>query len=1029
MQEFPDGAVSPKPGAKQIGAKILRVTGKILKYKLAVIAVAVVIAYNFVMRPSFLEPIVKKQFEKLTYGKIDLKIRQASLFRGFSFSDVVVHPPPGFKETPILRAREINVLYNVYGFFRGKFGVNEIALKDAEIFIDKKNNIMSVQALMKPSKPKEKEPEKVKKESSPVISWFFDVEIFARIVVENFNFTLDGLDRSNKSPQYAHLKNFTFNFSLLTRDFSRVDTSDPAGLVGLLNALVIELNPQKTIDLAFESPQARLRSKLDFSWLLFYDGLSRKPEFLSRMHIGQDKFPVALGARPAQNLSFLLDHVIEYDAKADSLKIDGFNVKLLGDTILALTGSGSKILKKDRSVHIETGASKLNLSNVYNLAAALTGNRLPAYSGFFSIKPTQVTIAGNTISDQGGISLKNVTARTASLALSIPTLELDHKAVIENGRKPLPVKMADVKLRSNFNGAPLSFDAQLAENQKTDVNFSLRGLNVAPFARGNATGTISTVFTAAGPSPQDLALALRVFSPQLYYFVSRGKSGINRIDFNMRGSVKSSEDFKQNAIHLTTLSFSDKDKEYAPAVDLKSRVSVDKARGIKVDYKLDALTVTFKNLLNSMPVGLQEQFGSFLKAVDIGRTVRADGETSVEIAGAEKAINHTTHIAFPDIKVDDIDITARVRLTPGVTHLDNFSVIGLRKALAIDASGTLKQQYDWVEDAKTGKKVRALVSVPDMRFKVQLAKDDETEILTDTFLVGSFLLAGAAQGNFVDGKIEIKDFSFRNKKARLRKANLLFPFRHDLKLRKSLNLLAGNKERIIKNYNFNRAYNFTIEKIEIPNPNAKGEWLPIIYPRGTYPAVGGSMEYKDNVFVMPVLQMYTLNGLVTISDTLFNLGRLRPSEMEYSTTIQIKDIDLKQLMVKEKADTISDGKLRIDILFTGNRLDKPIANVSGYLSVFYIGPEFAEMVMRAANPKASNFISTVASSAATPKRIDIDVKEGFVYTYIPMNVGILGNTLFAPKEIKNARINIPEFFQRISNEASIYAAPSSDSNG
>lgn len=125
-------------------------------------------------------------------------------------------------------------------------------------------------------------------------------------------------------------------------------------------------------------------------------------------------------------------------------------------------------------------------------------------------------------------------------------------------------------------------------------------------------------------------------------------------------------------------------------------------------------------------------------------------------------------------------------------------------------------------------------------------------------------------------------------------------------------------------------------------------------------------------------------------------------------------------MVKDKADSVTDGKLRIDMLFTGNRLDKPVENLSGYLSVYYIGPEFAQMVMRAVNPKQNNIISSMAASAATPKRIDIDIREGFIYNKIPMNVGVLGSAFYAPKEVKNDRINIPEFFQRISDEANVY---------
>ena len=131
MPEFPDGTVADSVNPSRPRFKMRKRTHAAL-YTFIVIVVAVVVAYNYVMRPAFLEPLVIKQFAEKTNGTIELKIEQASLFRGFRFANVTVHPPAGFKETPIFKAREINLLYNVYGFFRGKFGVHEIALNSGK---------------------------------------------------------------------------------------------------------------------------------------------------------------------------------------------------------------------------------------------------------------------------------------------------------------------------------------------------------------------------------------------------------------------------------------------------------------------------------------------------------------------------------------------------------------------------------------------------------------------------------------------------------------------------------------------------------------------------------------------------------------------------------------------------------------------------------------------------------------------------------------------------------------------------------
>ena len=1032
MQQFPDGEVAKTAGPAGKIFKGLRIAGRVARYALIVVVIAVVVGYNYVMRPAFLEPLIVKQFAEATNGKIEIKIEQASLFRGFKFANVVIHPPAGFKQTPILKAREINLLYNVYGFFRGKFGVHEIAFKDAQIFIEQKKNIMSIEALMKPARKKEPEKEEEEKPvgKSSVVSWFFDIQIFARFILENFNFMLDAQDPSNKVRQYAHLKNFNFNFSLLTRDFHSLDTRNMAAAVGLLNALVVELNPQRTIDMSFQGPPARVASKLDLFWRLFYDGTSKRPEFTSRMHMGQDNIPVALGTGATQNLSFLVDHQIDYNAKEDRLKIDSFIIKFLGDTVLALQGAGNKLLTAERSLDIQTGASRVNLGEVFRVVSGLTGKRDPAYSGYFSVKPTTVTVRGDTVDDKGGVKLEKVQVRSGNLNFSIPALEFDHAAFVDQKRQGLPVRNAEVKLRGNINGAGLGFDASIAEDKKTSVNFSLRGFNVTPFAQGQAQGEISTTFTAAGDSPQNLALHFRVFSPQLYYFVDRGKSGINRIDLNLKGSVKTSEDFKSRAtVNFPVFTFSHKDKDYGSAVDVKSRLVVEHDKTLKIQYNLDALTIGFRESLLTLPVALQENISASFQLFNPGKTLRADGETSVTISGNEIGIAHLTHLAIPDQHVDDIAVKAKTRITPAATYVDQFTVTGLRQALQVSVDGALRQGVDIDVDTKTGRERRKTTMVPDMRFNIELSKPEESEILDDTFIVGVFSLTGVAKDTIVNGKIKIDDLSFRNKQVRVKKVNMLFPFRHDMKLKKTLNLRAGNKEHIIKNYNFNRAYNFSISGVDINDPNNKKDWLNIVYPRNNYPAVGASMEYKDNVFVMPIMQLYTLNGVVTISDTLFNLGRLRPSEMEYSSTIQIKDIDLKPLMAKEKADAITDGKLRIDMLFTGNRLDKPVENLNGYVSIFRIGPEFADTVMKAVMPKSSGFMSLLATRTTVPKKMDIEFKDGFVYSDIPMTKKIIGYLAASPEEIKNRRINIPEFFQRISDEASVYSAPAASPGG
>lgn len=249
MNEFPDGTVAP---AARRARFYLRKTFRYLGYGILGSFLAVIIVYNYCMRPAFLQPIIIEQFAKATNGKLDMTLEKTSLFTGFRLRNVNVYPPEGYKDTPVLRAGEINLLYNVFGFFRGKFGVHEISLNDTEIFLEQKNDVFNIEALLKPSVKKPKPEEDEKEPGDGIFTWFFDVQVFARVALKNFNFSLDALDKSNRNRQYAHLKNFNFSLSVLTNDFNKINTNDIPGLISLLNTFVIQLSPQKTISVAYE---------------------------------------------------------------------------------------------------------------------------------------------------------------------------------------------------------------------------------------------------------------------------------------------------------------------------------------------------------------------------------------------------------------------------------------------------------------------------------------------------------------------------------------------------------------------------------------------------------------------------------------------------------------------------------------------------------------------------------------------------------------------------------------------------------
>lgn len=996
---------------------------------LVTLFIFLVAGYFYVTSPDFLEPFIKNQFEKMSSGKIHFKVKQASLFRGFIFEDIEILSGPDFDYKPLLQMKKLSLLYNLYGFWSGDFGVHEVGIHQPRIYLYQKNDTWNVQTLMKPGEPEKKEPEK-ESESEPgempeKISLPFSVRAFFKFVLEDFHLKVES-DASNTNPIQVGVKNFTFKTHILTQKISEIPLNVSA--VKLIDTFLVQLNPDKVIDIYFSNPTASTDTPFNLHWLLAYDGESQKPGFISQLKIGHNNIPVRFKGKHLLPLDLAIDYDLRYAPEQDRLNLSFFRMGLLKQKWLQMSGKIDQATDPDNmNIDLKITESDINLTELYPHYRNFTGDHSMRFGGHLSLAPLTIQGPVNTLFIDGKLQLRNVYAYMPGMPVNIPYFKMYYETKLALDKKEgIPLEYANAGYDGSLNGSTLKARINYIPAEKVFAGIYVYNFNPSPFSSGMARGLFNVNFTVQGRSENHLTANATVYSNSFFYVLDRAKSGTNRFRFDLNANIHSPDmQFKYININVPTVNMSLKNEEQRKALYLNSNAKVTMvntgATNMNLRYDMNEFTINVQNLYPTLPEKFQESLADAKDRMQQDVTLR--GSTSVNMLGNRQHIVHNTRFFIDDFGIDDIELHANVTMWPHLIKIKGVGLSGLNYALAMDVTGELRE--GWVEEPvpqSEGKTRKVKAMIPDVHLDLKFSKKQREKIFRENSIEGTVNLKAHMKGQTAQGTFIIDKFYFDDGRfTRVNNVNMEFPFLHKLDLKKTLNLTAANKERIIKNYNFSEPFNFTIESVEVEHPTTPNQSFKLIYPNSKYPGFGATMVYEDNVFKINALQFFMFNGLVSGQDILFNVGRGRPDEMEYMAQLQIKDIDLKQLIPDQKAEAIQDGTIRTDMFVVGNRLDQPIENMRGYVSVYKIGEEFGKQALKVVKPDSGVLIDAAIDNSIIVKKVDLDIKEGLVYAQIIYQKGWIGSIIGpAGESIEQERIPIPEFMQRAGKEAEVY---------
>lgn len=996
----------------------------------------IVVGYFVITSPSVVEKIVRSQFSAFTNGTIDLQVKEFSLFRGFVIEDVLVRSGNDFDKKPLLSAKRLTFKYYLPGFWVGDVGVHELGIYSPHIYLREKNGKWNILTLLKSSEKNENESEDDGEKSffPKAIELYYNVQAFLYVILDDV--TVDMESQSNN--MQAHVDNFNLKTSLLSDKFHNLPLSLNA--LKLIDTMMLEVNPHNKVNVTFNNSNVSVGKKVNLTILLNFDKQNDDLEFSSTALVGENNIPFRYKNKKNMPFDFLFSYDMNYQPQKDKLYIKHVRLSALKDTWFNLNGYINNLIQKNGEFFADVSMteSNINLKKLYPYFSYFTDNKTLFFDGKISLAPFHLKGTFENLKLSEKISLTSIIVKQKSLRLTIPSFALSYSllANLKNSKqKPIPfITSFTSNAQGTLNKAPLLLQADYIPHKKTFLLFTLKHLRVqefAPFLSKDVLnmpfafrGNINLLAKVWGQKETNLSSIVELSSNEFSYRLNHGFSPINRLKVALHSNIKSN-DYNFSSLNIENkkihLDLSNQKKQKALWLEARGKMS-KKKNYLSYNFYLDELGVHLTHLRKVLPSEYQEKLESTVKKIP--GVVLLKGNSLFALYKDKKILENNYFFVSEDLQITDVKLENRVVMDNKKIHIEKLELSGFNKSLSASVEGTLKKTLVQKLNEKN-KIVKVEGYHPELSTNIFLGKNERTEIYPQNFIRGEMRLVSKISGNMIKGDLTVDHFYFDKGKLKVNDMNFKFPFKHNLLLNKTLSLTSANKERIIQNYNFARPYNLTIDSIEMEHPINKEQIFKAAYPMGKEKGISAVAYYDDNVFQMPVMQIYTLNGLVTLKNVLFNVGRGKLAEMEYMLQAQVKDTDLKQLIPPAKAKAIKDGAIHMDINFVGvgikSKISKMVEEINGNVSVYKIGKEFGKQALKVVKPDSMAFIDLAVDQSIIVNKLDMDFKEGLVYARVFYRKGALG-VLIGPagNELVQERIPIPEYLQRARQEVEAY---------
>jgi hypothetical protein len=1009
--------------------KILKNLKPIYTNKLFIIFWFIVLIYKSIFNSFSADFATKEIFTKIAQGQIELNVSQFSLLYGIVINDLIIHDvEPNIP--PFIKSKRISVQYDLPALFLGKVNIPDISLDSTEVYLLKRNGKWNFENIfLSKNEEDSKEKEEVVGDSKPLteINTYLPIKLFLNLFIHNLR--IDVIIEDQNNPLEFSLDKFNFDFLLDTHRFQKV----PLNLSSLtiIKTLKISINENNQIHIKYIDKLAKLNSDLNFNFLLEWLEKDNKKHFISKAYIGEKKIPLSIEGKNIDQLGIEFLYDIFYFLEEDSVEIKQISLVFSGTEWLDIRGKLKDITKEKPNIDIKVKESLINLSSLGNIVSSLPGLGPISLNG-------QISLAG--IDLKGDIDLLYVTKKINANNLSIgfqnnkheiPILNIDIDSVwnlsdkaisSENDILPILEKFSIHKFLLKYNGIIVDLSGEIIPKSKVDCILNIDNVVLKNFSK-SIEGNVKLNSHIHGTKLSYLNLDTKLDLGDFRYFLGKSLSGKNNISLKFTKVLDFGSGFKIEDIQIDNLLISLKNENKEEAINTTGNLNIDFKKGLLFELIKMEMKIDFTYLIPTLPLVLKQTIAGLRNT--FGRNIVLKGEIDYikDIKNIQDIVIKVG-AELPGIQLNDLIIDFDLKIFPDkqeTIELDHIKLTAFNNKLKADYKG--KFFKPGTPNTPFGEYTGELIGnftlesekyelvTKDIKFKGDIDFDLDINgslIKAKLKSAHSFIKILSNQEGKIFEKLELFDI----------KMNV--PISHDLHDLTMENLIEGNNESFLQNYGSTQGNNFSIEKIIIPHPSKSGEKFELIKPSNTKPGISGHIEYKENFLFLDNLRIFSLDGLIFIKDLVVNVGTGDPEKIHYNGIVQVRDIDLKQLLPEASQAKIDDGKIKADINVKGENLKDPIANIDLFFSIFQIGKDFGKSAVNIASP--TNFITDTIINSYSVNKIEVEINHGLVYMRVLFDKSILNRVLFRLENdrIQQERIPLANFLKRAEDELAGY---------
>ncbi|MFW5807468.1 MAG: hypothetical protein ACOCWH_00270 [Spirochaetota bacterium] len=438
--------ITRKSPALHIAARVSIIAAKILFLWVPLTLISLVFAALIVLKaylsPSRVQTLAMENFNRMSNASLSLDVRSFNPYTGFVIENIVITQPEGFGDENLVSIQKLVLDYGFFSIFTGDVSFREIGIYSPQIRLIQKDGSWNVARLMKESVKEEKEPlpeeeprpEKEPGEPRESINLPISVNFLFNFILQDLDVTVDGEDFDTS------LASFDTEIQIDIPPTKEIPLGPQA--INLIKTFAVRINPDRRLQLAFDSEAVSVSPPLLFSFDLLFSGEDEENRrFHSSFIAGTTGTPVRFQETDLKPLSFTAGYELSFDPVQDDVTIDSFDVMFAGDSWLSLGGKISSVTSQP-TVDITMKESAIVLGRLYPYYVALIGDDSTRFSGTISLKPLTVSGTPTDLKADGALSMTDVSASVPDFSITIPQFALDYDVLYSNSDVSAETKLS-----------------------------------------------------------------------------------------------------------------------------------------------------------------------------------------------------------------------------------------------------------------------------------------------------------------------------------------------------------------------------------------------------------------------------------------------------------------------------------------------------------------------------------------------------------------------------------------------------------